>query len=178
MQFKFNLVICKVNLALFKFSNYSISKIMSCTVYFTIILVVSFIDWTGAQTSTQKPFFNRSKYLCKDDRVSDETLALLKAEDNKCMDNYRAEVKKISGDNDECLEQSDYSNDKVKDKDNKYELAMQCSPEYIQCQYNHRENRTINVYQDNKEFYEKARDTLMVGLYFYQGLHILKNLIV
>ena len=116
---------------------------LTCTGYITIILFIAIIPWYSAQTSTQKPIFDREEYLCKDDRVSDETLALLKVEDQKCMDIYLAELKEFRTEDEECVEKSDYSNDKVKDQDNKFMLMSQYSIKYLQCKRDTvKQNRT------------------------------------
>ena len=129
-------------------------------------MLVILLPWTGAQTSTQKPYFNRIQYLCKDDRVSDETMALLKVEDKKCQDNYDKEIKKIEEDYDECLKESDYSNDKVKDQATKYELVQKCSAKYMECRDDKIENGTNFDFQDNNlgQLYRNADITLMVCL--------------
>ena len=139
------------------------------TLYITIIISIASLPWTGAQTSTPKPVFNRNDYLCKDERVTDETMAQLKTEDNKCRDSYLSKIRKNRENYDECLKVSDYSNDKVKYQDNKYQLLTQCSAKYSECFHKKlSENKTIDYQEDttnedvNNDVELKAYEIFMV----------------
>ena len=113
---------------------------MKVLIIITITLLILAIDFPN----TLGQYF-ADQLLCNDTSVSDDNLTGWLDAQRKCFDEYE-QAKLLE--KDDCEEESDFVNDKVKLPKNKQVMHQTCSPEYVQCAYNRTrviQSDTLNV---------------------------------